>query len=286
MKETQQPSLSPTPATLALEAGNLTPRIKQPMPVQRAPQKRGSTTCNKQASASITYTPGVVHALLGVAPQYVFWKNTDSEYIGCNERFARLVGLDKPSDIVGKTDHDLPWQVQGDNPESFRADDKAALKGQSIRGKKEWLALPGREARVVSVTKVPFRDSDGHLSGILGIAEDITQDEKYLHDLKQSQVQDKLAAKAERELLANLSRNFRRTFSGIISIIEADVNGLVEGVVRRERLQCALEAARVLLNRHEQVLALIKNGSQEETVKHLLVIHGGGFSSGSAAIDS
>ena len=52
-------------------------------------------------------------------PQYIFWKNQKSVYLGCNENFARLVGLSRPEEIVGKTDQDLNWQPTGHSAEDF-----------------------------------------------------------------------------------------------------------------------------------------------------------------------
>ncbi len=42
-------------------------------------------------------------------PNFIFWKDKESVYLGCNENFAHLVGLSKPEDIVGKSDRDLNW---------------------------------------------------------------------------------------------------------------------------------------------------------------------------------
>lgn len=34
-------------------------------------------------------------------PGYIYWKNLDSVYIGCNQNFATVCGLESPSDIIG-----------------------------------------------------------------------------------------------------------------------------------------------------------------------------------------
>ena len=57
-------------------------------------------------------------------PQYIFLKDQKSVYLGCNENFARLVGLSRPEDIVGNgTDLDLnlaTWRSHGRNFSSRR----------------------------------------------------------------------------------------------------------------------------------------------------------------------
>lgn len=56
-------------------------------------------------------------------PQFVFWKDASSIYLGCNQRYAELVGLSSPDAIVGKSDNDLPWQPSGDTAVFFRQGD-------------------------------------------------------------------------------------------------------------------------------------------------------------------
>ena len=43
-------------------------------------------------------------------PAFVFWKDRNSVYLGCNYLFAANAGLNSPQMIVGLTDLDLPWK--------------------------------------------------------------------------------------------------------------------------------------------------------------------------------
>ena len=40
-------------------------------------------------------------------PQYIFWKDKELTYLGCNEHYAKLIGLEIPENIIGKKDKDL-----------------------------------------------------------------------------------------------------------------------------------------------------------------------------------
>ncbi len=42
-------------------------------------------------------------------PNYIFWKDLNSLYLGCNASLAQAVGLQHPDEIVGKSDCDMPW---------------------------------------------------------------------------------------------------------------------------------------------------------------------------------
>ncbi len=61
------------------------------------------------ARRSVEFSPqqGLLETLLKNLPFGVFWKDADLGYRGCNDRFAQLVGLDDPREIVGRIDLDL-----------------------------------------------------------------------------------------------------------------------------------------------------------------------------------
>ena len=116
-------------------------------------------------------------------PQFVFWKDKDLIYRGCNKNFATAAGQETVEDIVGKTDYDLPWEPE--EAEAYRRDDKAVMDARqplyhiretqlNAEGKKTW----------VDTNKVPLLDNMGELKGILGTFEDITERVKAEEELK------------------------------------------------------------------------------------------------------
>ncbi len=64
----------------------------------------------------------LLNDIIAKVPGFVFWKNTDLTLMGCNGNFARQVGYRHPQDIVGLTDHDLPWSPA--QTEKFIRDDQ------------------------------------------------------------------------------------------------------------------------------------------------------------------
>jgi len=73
-------------------------------------------------------------------PYYVFWKDANCVYLGCNQRFATLVGKKTPKEVVGKTDFDLPWG-EGE-AEAFVQGDKNAMTGNPQVNAEEFLLRP------------------------------------------------------------------------------------------------------------------------------------------------
>ena len=121
--------------------------------------------------------------IINTLPVRVFWKDSDSRYLGCNEQFAADAGLKQPIDIVGKDDCQFCWAAQA---AQYRSDDydvmtkclpKLAYEEQQTRsnGQVAWLLT----------SKVPFKYDDSAKVGVLGVYEDITDRKAAETDLKQ-----------------------------------------------------------------------------------------------------
>jgi PAS domain S-box-containing protein len=116
----------------------------------------------------------MLRQVLDTIPQSVFWKDQTSAYLGCNQVFAKTVGLLGPEEIVGKTDFDLPWPSA--EAEAYRADDALVMDKQSPKrhiiervqqadGRRIW----------ADTTKLPLVDESGSVYGVLGVYEDISE---------------------------------------------------------------------------------------------------------------
>lgn len=109
-------------------------------------------------------------------PCFIYWKDKQSRYLGCNENFAQVAGLSSADDIVGKSDFDLVWGKS--QAELFRHSDQSVLNGQAkFNFEEPQLQADGSQA-IVLASKVPMRDLDGNIIGILGIYVDITDRKK------------------------------------------------------------------------------------------------------------
>ncbi|QLE50356.1 GAF domain-containing protein [Nostoc sp. C057] len=117
-------------------------------------------------------------------PQSVFWKDRNSVYLGCNQKFAQASGVELPENVIGKTDYDLPWTreeadwyVKCDRQiiESGQAELNIIETLQQADGKKIWS----------NTNKIPLKDIEGNIFGILGTSEDITESQEAKQLLQQ-----------------------------------------------------------------------------------------------------
>ena len=133
------------------------------------------------------------------APIRVFWKDLDLRYVGCNIQFARDAGLASPDDLIGKSDFDMGWH---DQAELYRADDRAVLEsGTPKLDYEEPQTTPDGRTIWLSTSKVPLRNKDDHIVGLLGIYTDITERKEAEEQIRHLAYFDPLTSLPNRRLL-------------------------------------------------------------------------------------
>jgi signal transduction histidine kinase/ActR/RegA family two-component response regulator len=115
----------------------------------------------------------ILQQVIDAIPQYVAWKDTNLVYIGCNQQFARAVGLNSPIDIVGLTEHDMPWSAEA---ERLEADDHAVLTtGEPQKHALQWAHMFGDRMAWIGTNRVLLRDNQNQISGVLVSHADVTE---------------------------------------------------------------------------------------------------------------
>ena len=136
----------------------------------------------KATEEALRASQSFLRLVLDTIPVRVFWKDTQSRYLGCNRAYANDAGLPTTAAITGLLDEDLPWTA---NAELYRADDRTVMRdgGRAridverplvdARGVQHWL----------ETTKVPLLDAQGAVIGVLGTFHDITERHQKLREL-------------------------------------------------------------------------------------------------------
>jgi len=135
--------------------------------------RRQTEQSQKQAEAALCQQEQFLRLILDTIPQYIFWKDRDSVYQGCNQSFAAIAGVGTPAGIVGKRDEDLPWTVA--ETENFHhLDAQVMTANQPIYQVIETQTCMDGKLRWSETTKVPLHDERNQVVGVLGTIEDVT----------------------------------------------------------------------------------------------------------------
>ena len=135
-------------------------------------QLRDALLIADKARTELFRSKQTLEYVLDHIPQGIAWKDSAHRYCGGNEVFARDAGLNSREELVGLADVDLRW---GNDPRVVQAEDSLVMAGllamkhheremTAVDGSKEW----------VSETKLPLRDPDGVVVGVLTAYENIT----------------------------------------------------------------------------------------------------------------
>jgi rsbT co-antagonist protein RsbR len=131
-------------------------------------------TAHQQLEQQFQQSQAMLQLVIDNLPQAVFWKDCDLIYQGCNQTFATFAGVGTPAQIVGKSDYDLPWKPE--EATAYRQYDQQVME----RGEPEYHIIETQQhadgkQSWADTNKIPLRDADGAVIGILGTYEDITE---------------------------------------------------------------------------------------------------------------
>ncbi len=124
------------------------------------------------ASRNLRNSEGNLQTLLRTIPDLVWLKDDAGVYLACNAMFERFFGT-TAANIIGKTDYDF---VDKELADFFREHDRKSVIAGRPSVNEEWLTFADNGYRGLFETiKTPMFDATGQLTGVLGIARDITE---------------------------------------------------------------------------------------------------------------
>jgi diguanylate cyclase (GGDEF)-like protein/PAS domain S-box-containing protein len=129
-------------------------------------------TDEAKARAELFKSKQTLESVLDHIPHGIAWKDVDLCYAGGNEIYARDAGLPSRSVLIGLRDHDLHW---GDDPEVVQHEDVRVMSGELTKRhfERATVSIDGSEVWI-SETKVPLKDQNGAVTGVLIAYENIT----------------------------------------------------------------------------------------------------------------
>ena len=114
----------------------------------------------------------MLQLVINTIPVRIFWKDLNLNYMGCNRLFAEDAGRQLPADLTGKSDYNMGWREQAD---LYRQDDQEVIDTGRLKiGYEEFQTSPEGNRIWLRTSKVPLRDLDGCIIGVLGTYDDIT----------------------------------------------------------------------------------------------------------------
>lgn len=126
----------------------------------------------KRSPESDLNEKAILNALMEHIPDNIYFKDCEGRFIWINQSSARKLGLNEPSQAIGKTDFDF---FTSEHAQAAREDELKVMKtGVPLVGIEEKETWPNQPDTWVSTTKVPFYDTHAKVIGTVGISRDVT----------------------------------------------------------------------------------------------------------------
>lgn len=140
-------------------------------------------TERRLAQESLKESEQMLQYVLDNFPGLVYWKDTQSRYLGCNHLFALGAGFSNSSEIINKTDYDLPW-IKNDADDYIANDNEVINSAKEILHKLETQQQANNKVSWFDTSKIPLFNSDAKVIGVLGVSIDITERKQAEDDLQ------------------------------------------------------------------------------------------------------
>ena len=127
----------------------------------------------RRAEEAALHERSLMDALMDNIPDAIYFKDRQSRFTRVNKGLAQKYGISDPSEAIGKTVFDFFSHEYAQY--SFDSEQELLRTGRPLIGVESKQTWPDRPDTWASVTKMPVYDQEGNITGIFGLARDVTE---------------------------------------------------------------------------------------------------------------
>lgn len=140
----------------------------------------------KEVEEQIAKEHNTLRTLIDTIPDRVYVKDDACRFVMNNAAHVHALGARDSAAVAGKTDFDFrPVEIA---QKSYEDDRMIITTGVSLHNREEQTILPSGETGWLLTSKVPLRDQQGNVVGIVGISHDITSRKRAEEALQSSEL--------------------------------------------------------------------------------------------------
>jgi PAS domain S-box-containing protein len=134
-------------------------------------------TERKQAEEALARERNLLRALIDNTLDWVFVKDLQGRFVVANTALSQACGIEEPEQMIGKTDSEFGSPFLSPMlAAQYAADDRTVMDtGEALISREEPGVDGDGASRWLSTTKVPLRNSQGKVIGLVGVSRDITE---------------------------------------------------------------------------------------------------------------
>ncbi len=214
--------------------------------------------------------------MLDSSPALIFFKDSNGRYIRANKHFADFLNI-AIHELIGHSHRDL----FADMPVTVFEDDSEVIHtGNALLQRRDIVATPDGPKSIV-IDKIPYKNSQGEVIGIIGFAMDVTQQE--LIRKEKEELQQQLARSQKMEslglLAGGVAHDLNNVLTGFVSYPELLLMELPADSPLREPIGTIQESGQKAAAIVQDLLTLARRGVSHTAVLNLNEIIAGYVSS-------
>ena len=201
-------------------------------------------------------------AMMNTIPDSLYYKNLSGGYLGCNKAYEELIGLSEDQ-LVAKTAADI---FEPEKALAIERVEQKIIASNEVHIEQETIVGEDGETRLVRWLYSAITSSTGEALGILGLGQDITEQQMSMRNLSFAAEQAEKANQVKGEFIANISHEIRTPMNSIIGMLQLVQDSSVDSS-QQSYLKIAETSAQNLLSVINNILDFSKASAEKLEVE-------------------
>lgn len=220
----------------------------------------------KKAYEIIQNERNLLRTIIDNIPDAIYVKDLDCRKVIANPADVKNCGVSSEEELLHKNDYDLfPKEIA----DSFFADDQVVIKkGLAVLNREEFFIDSENNKHWLLTSKIPKRNENGDIVGMVGIGRDITKRKQLEIELVSAKEKAEAGSKAKSEFLANMSHEIRTPLNSVVGfsdlLMKSELND-----IQQQYISAVYHSANSLLDIINEILDFSKIEAGKLEMEHI-----------------
>jgi len=203
-------------------------------------------TDRKKSEDAAKHERRTLRTLIDNLPDQIYVKDKECRKVISNKADVENIGLKNESEALGKTDLELyPGQI---GMRGYNDDKKVIKSGKPIFDLEEEFIDENGVKRWLLTTKIPLRDKDGSIHGLVGIGHDITERKQIIEELIRAKEKAEESDNLKTAFLHNISHEIRTPMNAIVGFSALLGEPDIDEKIRSSYIEVIMQSSNHLLS--------------------------------------
>ena len=203
-------------------------------------------TDRKNSEEAVKHERRTLRTLIDNLPNQIYVKDKECRKMIANKADVENIGKTKESEVLGKTDIELFPGLIGER--GYADDNKIIRTGKPIFDLEEEFINAEGIKRWLLTTKIPLRDKDGNITGLVGIGHDITERKEIVEELIRAKEKAEESDKLKTAFLHNISHEIRTPMNAIVGFSALLGEPEIDEMTRKSYIEVIMQSSNHLLS--------------------------------------